>query len=392
MILSDIEKQAIIKEFPISISELSYEVMAHKKVQDADIMIAIPEGKKCLVWFTTYEQFDICFLLELGENNSIKNIEIIQTSFNFKLTFGTVMQGTFFKWNKTSCFTIDDIYLYKGKNVLNMKYNDKLILINDILTNDISQIALHSKYTIFGFPLISNDFQKLVLEIEQLPYKINTIKFKYFRSKKSLFVKYYKPGLQQNNNQLTNNLINTKLIFKVTPDIQNDIYNLLVYNNGKEEFYDIAFIPDYKTSIMMNKLFRNIKENNYLDALEESDNEDEFENERIDKYVYLEKSYKMVCEYNIKFNKWVPIKVVDNKSEKIVTLNILRNNKQEYTNNINNNQFTKFNKYNNSNNYNTSSSINNMKKTLNMNSNHSDNHHYYKKNISNIYNVTNKFR
>jgi hypothetical protein len=272
-----------------------------------------------------------------------------------------------------------------------MNYNDKLILINDILTNDISQIALHSKYTIFGFPLISNDFQKLVLEIEQLPYKINTIKFKYFTSKKSLFVKYYKPGSQQNNNQLTNNLINTKLTFKVTPDIQNDIYNLLVYNNGKEEFYDIAFIPDYKTSIMMNKLFRNIKENNYLDALEESDNEDEFENERIDKYVYLEKSYKMVCEYNIKFNKWVPIKVVDNKSEKIVTLNILRNNKQEYINNINNNQFPKFNKCN-SNNYNNSNSINNMKKISNMNSNHSDNHHYYKKNISNIYNVTNKFR
>jgi hypothetical protein len=107
-----------------------------------------------------------------------------------------------------------------------------------------------------------------------------------------------------NNNQLTNNLINTKLIFKVTPDIQNDIYNLLVYNNGKEEFYDIAFIPDYKTSIMMNKLFRKIKENNYLDALEESDNEDEFENERIDKYVYLEKSYKMVCEQMGLLTQW----------------------------------------------------------------------------------------
>lgn len=403
MILTDIEKQSIIKELPISISELSYEVMAHKKVQDSDIMLAIPEGKKSLAWFTSYNQFDVCFILELGENNSIKNIDIIQTSFNFKLTFGTILQGTFFKWKQTNCFTIDDIYLYKGKNVSNMNFNDKLILINSILKTDISQIAIHSNYTIFGFPLISNNFQNLVLEIEQLPYKISTIKFKYFNSKKSLFVKYYKPGTQNNNinnNQLSNNLIDKQLVFKVTPDIQNDIYNLLVYNNGKEEFYDIAFIPDYKTSVMMNKLFRDIKENDYLDALEESDNEDEFESEKLDKYVYLDKSYKMICEYNTKFNKWVPIKVVDNKSEKIVTLNILRNNNQEHFNKLNNSNYKKNDNYNN---YNKQSSltyvkynnytnnISNISNNSNIKYNHKDTP-YYKKNINNIYNVANKFR
>ena len=55
---------------------------------------------------------------------------------------------------------------------------------------------------------------------------------------------------------------------------------------------------------MMNKLFRNIKENQNLDALEESDDEEEFEDERPDKFVYLNKEYKMVCKYNTKFNKW----------------------------------------------------------------------------------------
>ena len=43
----------------------------------------------------------------------------------------------------------------------------------------------------------------------------------------------------------------------------------------------------------MNSLFRIIKENKYLDALEESDDEDEFENINEDKYVFL----------NIKYNK-----------------------------------------------------------------------------------------
>jgi len=61
----------------------------------------------------------------------------------------------------------------------------------------------------------------------------------------------------------------------------------------------------------MNKLFRNIKENNNLDSLEESDDEDEFENEKEDKYVYLDREYNIVCSYNYKFKKWVPIKLAD---------------------------------------------------------------------------------
>ena len=62
---------------------------------------------------------------------------------------------------------------------------------------------------------------------------------------------------------------------------------------------------------MANKLFRIIKENYNLDALEESDDEEEFENENIDKFVHLDRSYKMVCQFNHKFKKWIPIKLAD---------------------------------------------------------------------------------
>ena len=47
----------------------------------------------------------------------------------------------------------------------------------------------------------------------------------------------------------------------------------------------------------MNKLFRNIKENANLDTLEESDDEEEFENTSEDKYVDLEKAIKFQCVY-----------------------------------------------------------------------------------------------
>ena len=132
-------------------------------------------------------------------------------------------------------------------------------------------------------------------------------------------MKYYKPGSQY---QINSSSQIKHAIFKITPDIQNDIYFLHIYNNGKYEYYDIAYIPDYKTSVFMNKLFRNIKENNNLDLLEESDDESEFENNKVDKFVYLDKSFKMNCIFNNKFKKWVPFSVAQ-KNDKVIQKNQL---------------------------------------------------------------------
>ena len=66
----------------------------------------------------------------------------------------------------------------------------------------------------------------------------------------------------------------------------------------------------------MNKLFRNIKENNNLDLLEESDSDEEFENIELDKYVNLNKSVTMRCIFNSKFKKWYPVEV---SKESIIT-------------------------------------------------------------------------
>jgi hypothetical protein len=64
----------------------------------------------------------------------------------------------------------------------------------------------------------------------------------------------------------------------------------------------------------MNRLFRNIKENINLDKLEESDDEEEFENVKEGRFVNLDMIHNMVCTYNYKFKKWVPLCVADNKT------------------------------------------------------------------------------
>jgi hypothetical protein len=206
-----------------------------------------------------------------------------------------------------------------------MTYSDKLGVFNHLLKEEVNQIALTSNYTIFGLPLIRTDFNTLIREIEMLPYEIAEIKYRFLdrnNINKILCSPYFKP-----NHRITEEHTNKldRAIFKITPDIEPDIYHLFIYKNGKEEYHDLAFIPNYTTSVMMNKLFRNIKENDNLDALEESDDEAEFEDTRDDKYVYLNRSYKMVCEYNCKFKRWTPLRLAE-RTDKLVTHNQLSPN------------------------------------------------------------------
>jgi hypothetical protein len=301
--------------------ELSYETIIHKKVYDSDILLAIPEGIKCFAWFTFYNDENVCFIIEFS-NNQFRKISICLTGFNDVLSYGTILYGTLFKYNGFQYFCVEDIYYNKGVDCSNELYSNKLKILQKIFNMYLSQVALNNNYVIFGLPLIHHNFNEILKKINHIPYKISQIQFRYYKSNKIFAIKYFKPGNKIVSNQIVKI---SEAIFKVTPDIQNDIYNLHVYKNGSNEFYDIAHIPDYKTSVMMNKLFRNIKENKNLDALEESDDEEEFENEKLDKYVFLNKSFKMKCSYNIKFKKWVPI-CLANRDDKIVNPNLLKLN------------------------------------------------------------------
>jgi hypothetical protein len=71
-------------------------------------------------------------------------------------------------------------------------------------------------------------------------------------------------------------------------------------------------------------LFRNIKENANLDALEESDDEDEFENTSPEKFVDLNKTYNMLCVFNQKYRRWTPVSI---STDEIV----LKNSLSRYT-------------------------------------------------------------
>jgi len=323
MKLSELDQTSILKHFPNV--ELSYETMVHKKVYSSDFVLAIPEGRKYFAWFTTFKIQNVCVLLEITENKQICRIEIVNACFHDQLSYGTIFYGTTFKYKNARYFCTEDIYYYKGENVSKKMFSEKLDIFKTIYSCEIKQQYFFEGSVIFGLPLISNLFQKVVGTIELLPYKISCIQF---RGDARIYNMGYTKnsqfgGTQTQPNSDYRNELKRELVFKITPDIQNDIYHLHYYDpqsnkNSTENIFDVAYIPDYKTSVMMNKLFRKIKENENLDALEESDDEAEFEDDRPDKFVFLDKVYNMVCIFNTKFKKWMPIRVAQ-KGDKIIT-------------------------------------------------------------------------
>jgi hypothetical protein len=272
--------------------------------------------------------------------------------------------------NDNEIFSVENIYFHKGKDVDHYSFGDKLKLIKTIFdTNLRYNTTFFKKGVVFGLPIITASFMDAYNNIKNLPYSVYSIMYRYLARgdggataahlERSNVVEYYhyvsdgvnnggdnklaSPVHQRDNIPVVvepvqvptptptptpilvppNNRVNMRdhlpmnsseisKIFYVKPDIQNDIYYLYKINTVDCSIIsdETAHIPDYKTSVLMNKLFRNIKENINLDSLEESDDEEEFENIQLDKFVDLNKTFKMRCIFNHKFRKWVPVNVV----------------------------------------------------------------------------------
>ena len=335
----NLDKQNILSEFPNV--KLSYENITHKKVYNSDMILIIPDGKKCFAWFTYINERPSCLIMELAGDKNIIDIKHVNACFSNELSYGTIIYGTLFNHLGNRFFTIEDIFSYKNELIERANWSFKMEKIKKILKYDLKQCAYNNSFVVFGLPIICRTNDELQNKLQNNKYKINSIQYRlYNKIDNYLFItydnyinqkdipvvnKYIQPQVQEKPVEkiIVKQQVKSKafgeVVFLVKPDIQIDIYYLYCLDqNLKEEQHSIAHIPDYNTSVMMNKLFRIIKENNNLDALEESDDEEEFENEDITKFVHLDKSYKMVCQFNHKFKKWVPLKLA-NEDNKIIT-------------------------------------------------------------------------
>jgi adenylate kinase family enzyme len=341
MLLTHEEKESILTDFPNV--KLSYENIIYKKVSTGDYFIVIPKGIKCFAYFINYNNKPVCFIMELTHKKQIVDIKIFNACFSSDLAYGTIFYGTLFYTSGNRFFTIEDIFSYKGNIIERSNWEYKLGLISNILKKDMKQKSYNNSFIVFGLPIITNTLKELDKKLENLSYSVDfvqmyilnqvntlsTIKYsdylkndleskdiepKNTESKKEVVKTQSK--LNEREKHIKSEKIRKEYVFLIKPDIQDDIYQLFTNDNTE---CGAAHIPDFETSVMMNKLFRIIKENDNLDALEESDDEEEFENDQLDKFVKLDTSEKMWCKYNYKFKRWIPIKVASFTSEIIST-------------------------------------------------------------------------
>lgn len=356
----------LLQQFPKI--KFSYELKSYKKVstsnfnkdqvQDQDhdndtnnnIFFMIPKGKKYFVWFKNGE----CLFLELDNDKQVVNVASKKTSHIFPND--TILYGTHFYYrapansnhvvNVQYYFTIENIHYYNGVNLdATQTVFEKCKTLHLAFTTS----TLEKTFQVdIGLPHIDTCLERIsavkpfyqvyCIQKKRSNDKTNqyqNIHFNVLSSVQKMDAQTQPQQPQQSEhptpikpaNTVSKHIIETGKkyvekskykIFIVSADIQNDIYNLVepdAVNDLSNYDYDIsnkliASIPDYKTSVFMNALFRNIKENRSLDALEESDDEDEFENTNIDKFVDLTKKIKMKCVFNYKFKKWTPIECV----------------------------------------------------------------------------------
>jgi hypothetical protein len=314
--------------------ELSYETISYKKVSpDYNICLAIPNGKKVLIWFTFHQDYNTCYMIDLNKDKKIyKMCSIPNLLFDQELAKGTLIYGTVLDKPGLTTIIIEDIFYYNGIPINRLNNADKFDFLEQFMRN----AGQMSPILIFQLPVI---WESNVHNLDEYPiytppligYAIHHIQYRAFYEIMPYLNIFINRKIITNNNAENVEILRKPYpinalkpqykyttVFHVTADLQYDIYNLFAYGkNNSLIFYNIAYIPNYKSSVQLNSVFRNIRENKSIDYIEESDDEDDFQNINVDKYVDLNKSVLMECSFNTKFKRWVPMKIVDKKSKVI---------------------------------------------------------------------------
>jgi len=364
MELTHAQTEEIMKRFPSF--ELSYETISHKKVSPAyNSCFAIPQGRKCYAWFTYLGDKDVCFILELNREKKINKAIRYEVDFDMKLAYGTVVYGTLVddENEKSRFFAAEDIFYFKGICLKQCKLAEKLDLMIEVIKSSTSSFTATNKI-VFSLPVFwdfhkTEDFE-LTPNIpdsvnETIPYTIHHLQYRSLYETNPYMNVYLNRKLNLNTPMMSKETKKEKnpcyempeftwdtmkpqyrypTVFQVTADLQFDIYHLHAYGlNNKPTYYGVAYVPTYKSSVFMNGLFRNIAENKNLDYIEESEDEEDFQNVSEDKYVDLEKTLLMECTFHPKFKKWIPQRVVDKSNKMVHVTRLARDTSLQQTSN-----------------------------------------------------------
>ena len=278
-------------------TELYHSSSSNNKVQFCEFCRFIPKGKKCIISFSNENNVLSCniTIVEPKTHKVVSNIKHTICAFNENLANGpkgTSCYGTILHIKNIFFVSLEDVLYYKSNKCSNMTWINKYKLLIDII-NSVSKNVYSKNSVVLGLPVTRKTKEELLSEETNIPYPIFSIE--YLQGYKKYYNRY------ESHNKMFKELI-------LRADIKSDIYHVFDTN-----YLGKACIPDFKTSVMMNSYFRNITENIDIDRIEESDDDEEFENTNIDKFVDTNKCILFRCKLNQMFQQWTPIEYIGEK-------------------------------------------------------------------------------
>ena len=339
---------------PGSSMKISYEINTYKKVSASGFYI-IPRGKKCVVWLTVYKgtQEAIFFDVDPRDHSKVKFVSIraIHSSQQFHFDdfqgSGTVLYGTLFTHgpDQQQFFAVENIHVYENACVdhLNVVQKDELLytLFSKSGPHAVNVRAHAHTQVLFGVAVKCGTYAealKVANTPSIVPYSVYAIQGRFHTQTDNKYYqncqsqggdnKYPQGGDKHPLKPLCGGgdkhplkplcgggsaPLNTKL-FMVCPQPLVDTYTLRCPVSNVVE-PEPAHVGDYKTSVLLNSIFRTVRENASLDAAEESEDEEVFQaSHQMHIHGYISSSTPperpMICTYNYKFKRWVPIRLV----------------------------------------------------------------------------------
>jgi hypothetical protein len=275
----------------------------HKSAcQDSDdtLTVYMPQGRRCYLWFTinTDTGKDAIYVVTKKPRFEAKEIFFLNTGNWVPLHYGTIV--TAFQI-AADIFVMTDLHYFRGVDVS-------------------TSICQKQKWACMAKCICPYYEMKLVLPQARLPSTIAPVGIPAYRvhhvqERKWCNVGAYinlqqqqavspspspSPSLQQNKHIKS---------FRMRADPKYDLYRLFDKNDkGDEIFVDYACVTDMETSKWLNSLFRIMKENENLDRIEESDDEEDFNDVDENKYTNLDAVYNIKCKFQTRLKKWIPIR------------------------------------------------------------------------------------
>jgi hypothetical protein len=365
-------------EFPPPVSKNNSQTQSQISKNKNEIYVAIPCGKKAHLWFSNDGNENGCFLinhqaLKLSKplitsdpkrdqhENEIQKISIGYCVEDSTYFHGTLISGTLVyppnsrQQGENEYFVADDLLYHKGLSLTKFSFCERLEYLVSFMKKNTASHPVSNQYDLDGKQIKQKKCNLVLAYMRGKNEKTVTPRYVVHHWQSRVFdecqpYQYLRAEPQtppptqpqtQNrpppptqpqtqNHRSSSSIYNEKVIFKVVPENNWDVYSLYATDeNQREVLYGNAGIFSYETSQMLNHHFTK-KFPKTLDEIEESDDDEERETKtetkiktKTETRTEIENLFE--CVFSAKFRKWVPISPTTT-NKKPVSIHLLNPN------------------------------------------------------------------